>query len=161
MKNLILSFSILFLLLYCETSQAQYCNSIWCFGDSAGIDFTIPSSPQPYFSAMRSRGTAVSICDTLGQLLFYAHTGDTSNSNSNMMGNVRNKIHQMMDNGDSIIGISWYQEMVIVPIPDDNQKYYLFSQDVTDIYGIYYSIIDMSLNNGLGKVISKNQVLLM
>ncbi len=160
MKKYYFILVFIILIINFEYSQAQNRNSIWCFGDSAGVDFTIPTSPLPYFTAMRSRGTAVSICDTLGQLLFYAHTGDTSNSNNNMMGNVRNKLHQMMENGDSIIGISWYQEMVIVPIPNDNQKYYLFSQDNTDIYGIYFSVIDMSLNNGLGKVIIKNQLLL-
>ncbi len=160
MKKYCFILLILITVIKYEYGQAQNRNSIWCFGDSAGIDFTIPSNPQPYFSAMRSRGTAVSICDTIGQLLFYAHTGDTSNSNTNMMGNVRNKLHQMMENGDSIIGISWYQEMVIVPFPDENQKYYLFSQDNTDIYGIYFSVIDMSFNNGLGKVILKNQQLL-
>ncbi|MFN0188840.1 MAG: hypothetical protein ACKVQV_09070, partial [Bacteroidia bacterium] len=66
MKNKILFIEILFLLLYCETSQAQSRNAIWCFGDSAGIDFNVPSNPQPYFSAMRSRGTVVSISDSLG-----------------------------------------------------------------------------------------------
>jgi hypothetical protein len=142
-----------------EFSYSQNRNSIWCFGDSAGIDFTIPTNPQPYYSAMRSRGTAVSIADSVGNLLFYAHTGDTSNNSSNMMGNIISNNHQLMDNGDSIIGISWYQEMVIVPFPDDNNKYYLFSLDITDFYGIYYSIIDMSLNNGLGSVIQKNSVL--
>ena len=159
MKKLILFAAILFTLLYCKASQAQNRNTIWCFGDSAGIDFTIPTSPQPYFSAMRSRGTSVSICDTLGQLLFYAHTGDTSNA-VNFQGNVKNKLHQMMDNGDSIIGISWYQEMVIVPFPDDASKYYLFTQDNSINYGLYFSVIDLSFNNGLGKVIIKNQLLL-
>ncbi|MBK7965101.1 MAG: hypothetical protein IPK10_07280 [Bacteroidetes bacterium] len=143
-----------------EFCPAQSRNTIWCFGDSAGIDFTIPSSPQPYSSAMRSRGTAVSICDTLGQLLFYAHTGDTSNNGTNTRGNILNKDHQIMENGDSIVGISWYQEMVIIPMPGDSHKYYLFAQDVTLTYGIYFSIIDMSLNNGLGKVILKNQQIL-
>jgi len=160
MKNKLVYIIFFFLLGHSNFVFAQNRNSIWCFGDSAGIDFTVPTNPQPYFSAMRSRGTAVSICDTLGQLLFYAHTGDTSNNGSNTRGNILNKNHQLMDNGDSIIGISWYQEMVIVPFPGDNQKYYLFTQDVTDIYGIYYSVIDMSFNNGLGKVILKNQVLL-
>ena len=140
-------------------SYAQNRNSIWCFGDSAGIDFTIPTSPQPYYSAMRSRGTAVAIADSVGNLLFYAHTGDTSNNSTNMMGNIISHNHQLMDNGDSIIGISWYQEMVIVPFPAENNKYYLFSLDITDFYGIYYSIIDMSLNNGFGRVIQKNSVL--
>lgn len=159
MKNILLFFALLFSIVGCKTTHAQSRNAIWCFGDSAGVDFTVPSNPQPYFSAMRSRGTAVSICDTLGQLLFYAHTGDTSNT-VNFQGNVKNKLHQMMDNGDSIIGISWYEEMVIIPFPNDNQKYYLFTQDVSLNYGIYYSIIDMSLNNGLGKVIIKNQQIL-
>ncbi|MFN0189486.1 MAG: T9SS type A sorting domain-containing protein [Bacteroidia bacterium] len=104
---------------------------------------------------MRSRGTAVSIGDTLGQLLFYAHTGDTSNA-VNFQGNVKNKLHQMMDNGDSIIGISWYQEMVIIPFPNDNQKYYLFTNDGSITYNTYYSIIDLSFNNGMGRVIQKN-----
>ncbi|MBK9639041.1 MAG: T9SS type A sorting domain-containing protein [Bacteroidetes bacterium] len=165
MKKSILFFAILFTILYCKNSQAQSRllsgrNSIWCFGDSAGIDFTVPSNPQPYFSAMRSRGTAVSICDTLGQLLFYAHTGDTSNNGTNTRGNILDKNHLLIDNGDSIIGISWYQEMVIIPMPGDTNKYYLFAQDVTLNYGIYYSIIDMGLNNGLGKVILKNQQIL-
>jgi hypothetical protein len=160
MKNTLLFFAMLFTILYSNTCRAQSRNAIWCFGDSAGIDFTVPSNPQPYFSAMRSRGTAVSICDTLGQLLFYAHTGDTSNNSTNTRANILNRNHQLMENGDSIIGISWYQELVIIPMPGDSQKFYLFAQDVTLIYGIYYSIIDMSFNNGLGKVIIKNQQIL-
>ncbi|MBK7967234.1 MAG: hypothetical protein IPK10_19460 [Bacteroidetes bacterium] len=145
---------MLFTILYSYTSRAQSRNAIWCFGDSAGIDFTVPSNPQPYFSAMRSRGTAVSICDTLGQLLFYAHTGDTSNP-VNLQGNIKNKLHLMMENGDSIIGISWYQEMVIIPFPNDNQKYYIFTNDGSITYNTYYSIIDLSFNNGMGRVIQK------
>ncbi|MBK7967236.1 MAG: hypothetical protein IPK10_19470 [Bacteroidetes bacterium] len=147
---------MLFIILYCKNSQAQKSNSIWCFGDSAGIDFTVPSNPQPYFSAMRSRGTAVSICDTLGQLLFYAHTGDTSNNGTNTRGNILNKNHQLMENGDSIVGISWYQEMVIIPYPGNLMKFYLFTNDGTITYNTYYSIIDLSFNNGLGRVIQKN-----
>jgi hypothetical protein len=160
MKKLIVFAAILCTFIYCNTTQAQNRNNIWCFGDSAGVDFTVPSNPQPYFSVMRSRGTAVSICDTLGQLLFYAHTGDTSNNGSNARGNILNRNHQIMESGDSIVGISWYQEMVIIPFPSDSHKYYLFAQDVTLSYGIYFSVIDMSLNNGLGKVILKNQQIL-
>ena len=122
MKKLVLFAAILCAFIYCKTTQAQNRNNIWCFGDSAGIDFTVPSNPQPYLSEMRSRGTAVSICDTLGQLLFYAHTGDTSNP-VNLQGNIKNKLHLMMENGDSIIEISWYKEMVIIPFRIEIQKY--------------------------------------
>jgi len=153
--KLIYWLSFVFLLLGEDPSYSQNRNSIWCFGDSAGIDFTTPTNPQPYYSAMRSRGTAVSIADSVGNLLFYAHTGDTSNAVS-FQGNVRNKLHQLMENGDSLIGISWYQEMVIVPFPANLDKYYIFTNDGSVTYNTYYSIIDLSLNNGLGKVIQKN-----
>ena len=76
-----------------------------------------------------------------------------------MRGNILNSNHQLMDNGDSIIGISWYQEMTVVPIPNESNKYYLFAIDVTINFGVYYSVIDMSLDNGLGSVILKNAVI--
>ncbi|MCW5931892.1 MAG: T9SS type A sorting domain-containing protein [Bacteroidetes bacterium] len=55
---------------------------------------------------------------------------------------------------------------IILPMPDDTNKYVLFHQtgDYNNLYltpsATYYSIIDISLNNGLGQVISKNNVLM-
>ena len=62
----------------------------------------------------------------------------------------------IMQNGDSIVGRGWYNELIIVPNPANDSTYYLFSIGVTSIFGLYYSIIDMRLNNGLGAVVSKN-----
>ena len=50
-------------------------------------------------------------------------------------------------------------ELAIIPDPGDTNKYYLFSIGVTSIFGLYYSVIDMSQNNGLGAVIQKNILL--
>jgi hypothetical protein len=53
---------------------------------------------------------------------------------------------------------------LFLPMPDDSNKYVLFHQ--TGNYNanlasteIYYSIVDISYNNGLGKVISKNNII--
>ncbi|MBL0341029.1 MAG: hypothetical protein IPP71_08955 [Bacteroidetes bacterium] len=61
-----------------------------------------------------------------------------------------------MINGDSIVGLNWYQELTITQDPANSNLYYLFSIGVTDSYGLYYSVVDMSLNGGLGGVMQKN-----
>ena len=75
------------------------------------------------------------------------------------MGVVWNSNDGIMENGDSLIGRAWYQEMIIVPSPGNSNLYYLFHTGVTDYGEIYFSLIDISLNNGLGKVVQKNVLL--
>jgi hypothetical protein len=86
----------------------------------------------------------------MGVLMFYANTR-ASVINS---GQVRNKFHQLMQNGDSLYGQGWYHEMVIVPMPENDSLFYLFSICVTSScpYGLYYSIISVSSDS----VILKN-----
>lgn len=59
-------------LVFSGIALGQYLNNIWCFGDSAGIDVSIPNNPVLFSSVMDSRGTCCSIADSTG-LLFYAH----------------------------------------------------------------------------------------
>jgi hypothetical protein len=55
---------------------------------------------------------------------------------------------------------------LIIPFPDDSMKYYLFHESADDYantyssFFLYYSVIDMSLDAGLGGVVQKNSVLL-
>ncbi len=141
-------------------SFGQFTDRYWCFGDSAAIDFTNLNNPVPAISIIRDRGTCVSICDNSGQLLFYA--GDPHDSTWNIVGYnfigfVVNKNHQVMQNGDSIAGEGWYQEMIIVPDPGNINRFYLFTTAVhTHIGGLHYSVIDLSYNGGLGKIVQKN-----
>lgn len=52
---------------------SQNRNSIWCFGDSAGIDFRNVSMPVPITTGFDTRGTCASVSDSLGNLLFYSN----------------------------------------------------------------------------------------
>ena len=53
---------------------------------------------------------------------------------------------------------------LFLPMPADSNKYILFHQTLSyttwDSPNIFYSIVDVSLNNGLGQVISKNNIAL-
>jgi len=153
---------LLFLLVVCSLQAgAQFTDRYWTFGDSAAIDFRNLSNPVPGESVLRSRGTCASICDSAGNLLFYAGdpfvpywlTGSTYKQ-----GYVVNRQHQMMENGDTIVGTLWYQEMVIVPNPGNRNQFYLFTCEITPSaeQGFYWNLIDLSYNGGLGKVIQKN-----
>ncbi|MBL0032863.1 MAG: hypothetical protein IPP27_12075 [Bacteroidetes bacterium] len=61
-----------------------------------------------------------------------------------------------MENGDSIVGRGWYNDLIIIPNPASATQFYLFVIDPTSFYGLYYSLIDMQENSGLGKVVLKN-----
>lgn len=145
-------FLVLNIFLY-NSINAQKQNAIWCFGDSAGINFSDTSNLTTFSTALDTRGSCVSIADTNGQLLFYANTRATLPGYTTR---VWNRLNQIMDGGDSIVGRAWFNELIIIPRPGFASQYYLFTAGVTIYYGLYYSIIDMSENGGLGKVIQKN-----
>ncbi|MBE7508567.1 MAG: T9SS type A sorting domain-containing protein [Bacteroidia bacterium] len=62
-------------------------------------------------------------------------------------------------------GLSLPNGNIILPMPDDSNKYVLFHQTgnysvpVLSSTEIYFSVIDITKNGGLGKVISKNNVI--
>lgn len=130
----------------------------WCFGDSAGIDFNNVAAPQIFGSGMNARGSCASVSDSSGNLIFYtsAPYPPSLAASLSRTGAILNSQHQLMQNGDTIVGRSWYHELVIVPKPGNDSIYYVFSVGVTSIYGLYYSVVDMKANGGLGAVIQKN-----
>jgi len=138
-------------LLYAQNNNSN----IWYFGDYAGIDFNV-SPPEALTDGQLStwEGCA-SICDRSGKLLFY-----TDGSN------VYDSTHNVMPNGSGLMGnYSSSQSAIIVPKPDslnNNMLYYLFTTDSWENElenGLRYNVIDMSLNNGLGDITSKKNVL--
>ena len=135
--------------------EAQKRGAVWCFGDSALIDFSDTANIITGNSIVKSRGSCVSISDTSGQLLAYAFTRAGVAGNTTRIYNFN---HLKVQGGDSIVGEGWYHELVIIPFPNFNSLYYLFSIGVTGSSqsGLYYSVIDMSANAGLGAVIQKN-----
>ena len=141
--------------------NAQKRGAVWCFGDSALVDFSDPANIITGTSILKSRGSCASISDTSGNLLFYAGYDNDVYINGGgafINGEIISHNHTTMTNGDSINLQLWYREVVIVDKPATSNQYYVFSIEVTsnNPQGLFYSIVDMSLNGGLGEVIQKN-----
>jgi gliding motility-associated-like protein len=126
-------------------------NNIWYFGGNAGLDFNTGSPVALTNSAMNTSEGCTSISDASGNLLFYTDGVK-----------VWNKNHVVMPNGNGLNGESISaQSGIIVPMPGNPNIYYLFTQRnwSTSGIGAFYNTIDMTLNGGLGDVVSKNQFL--
>jgi len=154
----------LLLLLFCSWSflhlQAQYNikeNNIWAFGYHAGLDFN-SGSPVMITTAMENREGYASVSDTSGQLLFYTN-GST----------IWDKNHQIMPGSGNLFPppaispLTGPTGSVVVPVIGNPQQYYLFSMEAstwstyafgtdTAVSRLWYTVIDMSLNGGLGDV---------
>ncbi|MFN3404867.1 MAG: PKD domain-containing protein [Cytophagaceae bacterium] len=126
----------------------------WYFGQGAGLTFhTEPPSVLNGGQTNTEEGSAT-ISDENGNLLFYSDGMK-----------VWNKNHEVMPNGSSLKGHpSAAQGAVIIPLPEDPDKYYVFTCPAAETgleVGINYSIVDMKLNGGLGDVTSVKNVLLL
>lgn len=154
MKRLSLFLCLSFLL---NVSLAQLENANWCFGDAAMVNFNT-TIPQTGTSGLNSQFTDVaSVSDQNGQLQFYTD-GE----------NVWGKNHQIMPNGTHLYGLGSggtnVQILAIAPKPGSTNLYYLFTESygffstpLSVRAGVYYSIIDMSLNNGNGDVVANKK----
>ncbi len=127
----------------------QGVNANWYFGEGAGVDFnTSPPSALTNGQINHPFRPSASISDLGGNLLFY--TDGTT---------VYNKNHVPMQGGNGTLfgNGSYVQDVIIVPMPSDPYRYYIFylKDGVTsDTY--YYSIVNMSANGGLGTVETLN-----
>ena len=139
--------------------KAQYNGNIWTFGDSCMVDFTYFQNPIIGKSSNEGRGSCCSISDSLGNLILYAHDGHIV-PNSLEWGCARNRHHIKIQNGDSLKGTGWYQELVIVPKSFQLNRFFIFCTGITkDDKGLWYSEINMNANNDSGKVVKKNKAL--
>lgn len=131
--------------------QAQKEASYWYFGNSAGLKFNDNGTVTDLADGQAiMQGGCATISDKNGNLLFYTNGGT-----------IWNKNHQIMANGNDIIGGLYFQTQssIILPKPNSNNLYYLFV--VNDYgYGHSYSVIDMNGDNGLGEVTSEKNILL-
>ncbi len=130
-------------------------NSVWVGGYQSGVNFNSGSPVAIPTKISRSEGCASVADPVTGQLLFYSD-GD----------NCWNRNDQVMPNGNGLLGNaatgSTTQGVCIVPIIDSIGKYYLFSLNYEgNTPSLYYSVVDMSLNAGLGDIVPgrKNIVL--
>ncbi|MGR6088574.1 MAG: T9SS type A sorting domain-containing protein [Arcticibacter sp.] len=133
----------------------------WAFGDSAALNFS-QGFPVPDTNfVLSSSESCTSISDTSGNLLFYVGSPDVIFGNT-WIHRIWNRNHLILMNGDSIKGnASITQGTLILPFPDNNSLFYVFSisRTLTGNNYLYYSIVDMTLDNGVGAVSIKNQQL--
>ncbi len=139
MKQLLLVLSILSV----QTLSAQHEFDNWYFGSNAGVSFVSGSPVNLNGGMLNTNEGCSSISDGAGNLLFYTD-GQT----------VYNSTHAVMPNGTGLLGdYSSTQSALIVSDPANSNQYYIFTTDgFVGSDGLRYSIVDMTLNGGLGDV---------
>jgi gliding motility-associated-like protein len=147
------------LLFFSFTASAQWHNGLWtgkqannwCLESNLGIEFTYgpPASFQGVQMAVLEGSSSIS--DPDGQLLFYS--GGT---------NIWNRNHQILQNGDNIIGdTSSTQHGVFIPKPGNPNIYYFLTVNrYQALTGLTYCEIDLSLDEGLGGVTANKNIVI-
>ena len=138
------------------STMAQQEN-IWVLGGS-GLDFNTTPPSIIHMSAKIFDESGASVCDNNGQLLFYTD-GDS----------VWNRNYNMMPDGFGLskgIGtFSTTQGVLIIPVPDEGDQYYIFSltslENGADGGKLFYSKVDMRLNSGMGAVVPNQKSILL
>lgn len=173
---------LLFTLFFCTlfiNLQAQQHDNIWMWGYESelphpklgGMNMDFHYQPPLMYAQKRkiNLGSYCGVCsDSTGHLAFY------SNGIS-----IQDTTHNKMMNGDTInpgyIWNNWHNDYFpngpfcfALPAPAQPNHYYFFH--VSGQYSpaanafvsspFYWTLIDMNANNGLGKVVQKNQVLI-
>jgi hypothetical protein len=159
--------------------NAQQHDNIWLFGYSSNeVDSTFGGSVMDFsndslsiyyeYRNMNLDVTNASICDTSGNLLFYTNGIYIANTEHDTIENGGGINPGDYADDNSIYGYILNQGAIILPVPNSDSLFYLFHLSLdypntnVDWHSpqFYYSVIDMSLNNGLGEVIEKNVLLL-
>jgi gliding motility-associated-like protein len=147
----LLAGAILLYILFCypfTPAHAQEENNVWTFGDSIRFDFNDGGLPLISTASLKAIEGCAAVSSPDGNLLFY--------SDGNR---VWDRFNNVMPNGTDLLGnlaTSSSQGVAIVPFLNHPDKYYLFVLDAweNDIsHNLYYSVIDMQLNNGKGDII--------
>lgn len=138
--------SLLFLFAFGFVS-AQNTYDNWFFGKHAGMSFQGNNVFALVTGSLNTTEGCASISDSTGHLMFYTN-GVT----------VWNKTHTIMVNGTGLLGdVSATQSAAILPHPGMANIYYIVTTgEWSENVGLRFSIVDMSLNNGLGAVGAKN-----
>jgi PKD repeat protein len=134
-----------------EANQWLFFNS---FGSAYGLDFNV-DPPAPVLEnnlPPNADHCKTTLCDASGDVLFLC-TGTE----------VLNRNFEVMPNGGELLGnTSSHYGSMIVQRPGDPDAYFVFHSSLPENAeegGLYYSLIDETLEEGLGDVTLKNQFL--
>jgi len=160
---------LILLVLFYKGSTAQAYDRSWLIGTECMIKLTMNGIN--YDTSSFECGTArtlmdlpgSNISDTAGNILFFS-----------VGSRVGNPLAQIMENGDTLVDSLFFATVFDIPaaqatliLPRSNNTFYLFYYSESDSllasnFGepdrLYYAIVDMNANGGLGKVLKKKQV---
>ena len=156
-------FFLFFTLITCYEVSAQGENNHWHFGYGHHIDFNAAPPVYAPNSNMASLESCATVSDAQGNLLFYTmgcriwdRNGDEMPNATGLLGNGPVSPMTGFGIGSSAAGVQ------VLPHPGNRNQYYVFSVDAIEsaASAVYYHLVDMSLNNGLGDVVpgEKNNI---
>jgi hypothetical protein len=150
-------------------SLAQKYDCHWTFGDSAGIDFSNPDSPQSIQSYCYAQETSsesqLTISDQTGKMIAYI---TYKMENDLFFGSIRDVKNNVIKNGNKLLLHPYYGTFTFIPGYDSSQ-YYIFNTDYRKIDGqtpcdsigcVLYRHILTVLPDGTLEVTEKNKVIL-
>jgi hypothetical protein len=122
----------------------------WRFGQHISLDFNSGNPVQIANNPLNFSNTyTVSTSDSLGNLLFFSDGKTVWDRNNNVM-----------PNGAGLFG-TWAPDQTVFCIKNkvNDSTYFLFTVGasigyLSPHYGLFYSIIDLRLNNGLGDIVA-------
>jgi gliding motility-associated-like protein len=150
MKKRLTFFMVLMQFIFVSFAQKEA--NVWYFGSYAGLDFNTgqPSVLNGMFISFRNSTACIS--DSTGKFLFVTENKLIWN---------RNKVP--MQNGIGLLysgGVT--QGCINIQKPGSSNLYYVFT--IPNFYwhdpGVYYSVVDMNLDNGLGAVTEEKEILI-
>lgn len=162
MRRIVLLLTLIGLCIYAKAQKETY---NWAFGYGCGLTWngtrsvaatgigstvnaTLTDLPTFFNSSISTLEGCFSLSDSDGNLLFYSD-GMT----------IYNKNNAVMANGSGMGGHnSSAQSGIILPFPESTTQYMAVSLGMTSAGNLAYSIIDMSLNAGLGGVTSQKNI---
>ncbi len=143
MKRLLL---ILTLLVICLNGFSQKEALTWFFGNKIRLNFHAGGNfPAQYFpSAMIARNGSICMSDRNSGTAYFYSNGET----------VWGMGHVPMPNGEGLYGSSLKQQPGITfEVPGTTTQYYIFTTGNALHKGVFYSVVDMSLNSGIGDIV--------
>lgn len=168
-------FNILWILLFITCHAfSQGINNLWCLGYDnqagppvGGFDLNFISGSLNISTVNRKINygdVSATICDSSGSMLFSSNGTFVVNAVGDTMLNGSGLSPSYYTNNHTYSGLWIPQSVIIIPKPGSSTNYYLIHSTVDDsvqyAYHIYYSEVDMTLDGGMGSVISKNNLLL-
>lgn len=164
---------VFLLLTFNQSLFAQGISNYWLFGGNnisppittskrSKIDFYTGNAVlTPDSFNMKFSETEGNISDASGNLLMSSNGIWIADASGDTMQNGSNLNPSVFTNGFKSIGLTIPDANVFIPYPGDTSKFVLFHMtgnwDTLPSTELYYSIVNLSLNNGLGAVILKNQ----